>query len=142
MAKLSFIDIFHPESRYPVFERICSHLTIDAIIALTRTCRGLSGLYQSLIPLHWNVDRLLSRFVRDPQFFRTQMGRYNALVSGSLATQFFERVLWKESGLDIYIKSGGDAEAFEKYLTEEEGYKLNTATCKDVNSAMKILEVS
>lgn len=126
MTAPGFLDVFHLESRYPIFDRICSYLPIASIIALTRTCRGLSGLYQSLLPLQWNVDRLLSRFVRDPQFFRSQLGRHNALVSGSVALQLFERVLWKESDLDIFIERGDDAEAFAKYLTKEEGYKFHS----------------
>ena len=52
------------------------------------------------------------------------MGRNNAIVSGSVALQFFERVVWKDSDLDIFIRHGENAEAFEKYLTEEEGYKF------------------
>ncbi|MCJ1469260.1 hypothetical protein MMC07_007893 [Pseudocyphellaria aurata] len=126
MAGPSFLDVFHRESRYPIFDRICSFLPIDSIVALTRTCRGLSELYRYLIPLQWNVDRLLSRFVSDPDRFRSQMGRHNALVSGSVALQFFERVLWKEADLDIYVEQGESAEAFAKYLTESEGYKLNS----------------
>lgn len=128
MTKTSILDIMQLESRYPVFDRICSHLSIDSIIALTRTCRGLSTLYHSLIPLQWNVDRLLSRFVQDSQFFRSQMGKNNALVSGSVAIQFFERVVWKESDLDIYIEEGEKATAFGNYLTEEEGYEFQRAT--------------
>lgn len=141
MAKPSFLDIFHLESRYPIFDRICSFLAIDSIIALTRTCRALSGLYQSLIPLQWNVDRHLSRFVRDPQLFRSQMAIRNALVSGSLAVQFFERVVWKESDLDIFIQEGKDAKAFGKYLTEKEGYKFS-GTSSGAYMAIDIEEVA
>lgn len=53
------------------------------------------------------------------------MGRHDALVSGSVALQFFERVLWKEADLDIFVEQGENAEAFAKYLTETEGYKFN-----------------
>lgn len=55
------------------------------------------------------------------------MGKSNAIVSGSVALQFFERVVWKDSDLDIYICEGRQADAFEKYLTEEEGYKMISA---------------
>lgn len=125
MSNPSFLDIFDLESRFPVFDRICFYLPINSIIALTRTCRKLSTLYQSLIPRQWNVDRLLGRFVRNPQLFRSQMGRCDALVSGSAAIQFFDRVFWKEADLDIYIEEGENADAFGEYLTEMEGYKLD-----------------
>lgn len=142
MAKPGFLDIFHLELRYPIFDGICSHLPIDSIIALTRTCRGLSRLYQSLIPQQWNVDRHLSRFVRDSQFFRSQMGRYNALISGSVALQLFERALWKESDLDILIEKGENARAFGSYLAEKEGYRLEKTSENHGYMMPDIVEVS
>lgn len=44
------------------------------------------------------------------------MGRYDALVSGSAAIQFFDRVLWKEADLDIYIEKGEYADTFGELL--------------------------
>ncbi|MCJ1267056.1 hypothetical protein MMC22_006941 [Lobaria immixta] len=64
----------------------------------------------------------------------------NALVSGSVAVQFFERVLWKESDLDIFIEEGKDAKAFGKYLTEREGYNFS-GTSSGVYNAIDIEEV-
>lgn len=52
------------------------------------------------------------------------MGKYDAIGSGSLALQVFERVLWKESDMDVFIRKGAGAEAFGKYLCEGEGYTL------------------
>lgn len=64
--------------------------------------------------------------MRDPQLFRSELGKHNALVSGSVALQFFERVVWRESDLDVFIEEGENAGTFHKYLTEKEYYKLNT----------------
>jgi len=33
------------------------------------------------------------------------MARFNALLSGSFALQFFDRVVWKDSDLDVYVQS-------------------------------------
>ncbi|KAI4248161.1 MAG: hypothetical protein LQ352_006006 [Teloschistes flavicans] len=50
------------------------------------------------------------------------MGKHDILISGSFAIQFFERVTWKESDLDLYAEAGSSAEALEKHLREKEGY--------------------
>lgn len=49
----------------------------------------------------------------------------DALISGSFAIQFFERVSWRESDLDVYIEDGPDAEDFEQYLCQKEGYHVS-----------------
>ena len=117
-------DILRPDSHYPIFSRICGYLPIGAIISLTQTCKTFSSLYQNLLPLQWNIDRTLRRFVRDPQALRSQMAKCEALISGSVALQFFERVVWPESDLDIYVEHGSHAKAFRKYIKDCEGYKF------------------
>ncbi len=134
-----FLDIFH-YGQYPIFTGICSLLSISAIIALTRTCKALSTLYQELLPQQWNVDLLLGRFVQDPLLFRSQLGRYDALVSGSFAVQFFDRVQWTDSDLDIYIKGGVSTDAFGTYLCEAEGYDAGEGPQNDY-SFNRIIEV-
>ena len=42
---------------------------------------------------------------RHPVGFHSQMVRFNALLSGSFALQFFDRVVWKDSDLDVYVQS-------------------------------------
>lgn len=66
--------------------------------------------------------------MRNPQHFRSQMAKYEALVSGSVALQLFERVVWKESDLDVFTRWGTYAGEFGLYLIEEEGYKLEKTT--------------
>ena len=118
------LDFLSPRPHYPVFRRLCSYLGIAEIIALTRTCKKFSGLYQLLLKTQWKVDHGLLRFVKSPARFRSQLGQHGALVSGSFAVQFFERVAWEDSDLDIFVKGGAGAEAFGKYLTETEDYEL------------------
>jgi hypothetical protein len=45
------------------------------------------------------------------------MGKHDALISGSIALQFFERVVWRESDLDIYVQYGPKAEAMAHYVS-------------------------
>ncbi len=73
----------------------------------------------------WNVDRDLLRFVKDPRGFRTQLGKCDGLISGSFALQFFERVYWGGSGLDVFAENRGEAREFEHYLVNVENYKLS-----------------
>jgi hypothetical protein len=61
------------------------------------------------------------------------MARHEALVSGSFALQFLDRVLWKDSDLDLYadyplhgVERATDA--LGQYLKKVEGYVLQAAT--------------
>lgn len=70
----------------------------------------------------WDINKRLRRFVKTPETLRSIMGSYKTLIAGSLVIQFFERVTWDESDLDIYIEEGPGAEAMSQYLIQEEGY--------------------
>jgi len=120
--ELTFLNTFDRESRYPAFVALCDHLPIADIISLTRTCRKLSTLYQILLPLQWNIDRRLLQFVKDPLRFRSMMARCNAIIFGSFATQFFERMTCKSADLSIMVREGEDEDVFDQYLCEVEGY--------------------
>ncbi|RYP70459.1 hypothetical protein DL769_004948 [Monosporascus sp. CRB-8-3] len=56
------------------------------------------------------------------------LGRSNALISGSFALQFFERVVWPESDLDIMIPEGHGLEEMAGFLIDKEGYRLDSET--------------
>ena len=115
----SFLSaLLDPDAYYPIFIRLCEVLSIAEIIALTRTCKKFQNLYQTLLPLQWNVDRTLQRFVTDPRRFRQEMGKHDALISGGTVLQYFERVVWKESDLDIYVQDGPKAEAMAHYVSK------------------------
>ncbi len=128
---LTFLTIFECSTSYPIFSRICDYLSIESIVSLTRTCRKFSGLYQYLIPIQWNVDKRLRRFVQDPSALRSQMGKCDALISGSFAIQFFERVTWPDSDLDFFVEQGEGCESFCKYLMDSEGYHLVRSKMND-----------
>ena len=120
--------LFQRERYVPISDNLCSHLGIAEIIALTRTCKALAGLYQELLPRLWDVDKSLSRFFKDTTNLRSEMARTEALISGSFALQFLERIELQRTELEIYM---GDAflnsdqsippEAWARFL-EDEGY--------------------
>lgn len=118
---MGFLDIFNRGSLYPIFRRICDFLSIGEILALQRTCTAWKGLYQYFLQHEFNINRRLGRFLQDPISFRCQLGRSNALISGSFALQFFERVLREDSMLDIFVQNGQDAEGLKNHLLVKEG---------------------
>ena len=116
------LQILNPNTHYEAFELIRHHLTTQSVIALTRVCRQLSGLYRYLLPKEWSIDRHLSRYVKDPNRLRSEMAQSNALISGHVATQFFERVVWQNSVLEIFVQnSSSEGSNLISYL-EDEGY--------------------
>ena len=128
-------------NEFPVVEQLCSCLAIGDIISLTRTCKRLSPLYQEVLPSQWNVDRHLQRFVDNPIAFRIMMADCDALVSGSLALQFFERTTWSESDLDVYVHISRSND-FRLYLCEHEGYvPMQDKLLEDYKSDNELLEV-
>ncbi|RYP32147.1 hypothetical protein DL767_005383 [Monosporascus sp. MG133] len=56
------------------------------------------------------------------------LGRSNALISGSFALQFFERVVWPDSDLDIMIQEGVGLEEMKGFLIDKERYRLDSET--------------
>ena len=135
---VTLLELFN---EFPVVEKLCSYLAIGDIISLTRTCKRLSPLYQEVLPSQWNVDRHLQRFVDNPVAFRMMMADCDALVSGSLALQFFERKTWLESDLDVYVNFSRSID-FRQYLCEHEGYvPTEEKPLDDYKSNNELLEV-
>ena len=123
-----FMSVFDRHRCYPFFIRLCEHLSIAEIITLTRTCKKYADLYQYLLPIQWDVNRGLHRFVRDPCGLRSQTAKSDALIAGSFVVQFFERTSWKPFDLDIFVEDGECANTFQRYLLDKECYGFsNTA---------------
>ncbi|RPD63614.1 hypothetical protein L227DRAFT_496572 [Lentinus tigrinus ALCF2SS1-6] len=51
----------------------------------------------------FNINCRLSRFFDDPLAFRSLQARTSTLISGSTALQFFDRTLYANSGLDLFV---------------------------------------
>lgn len=117
----TFLSTFDLDSRYPIFSTFCDCLSIAEIVSLTRTCKKFSGLYQHLLPLHWDIDKLLRCYVDDSKGFRSQMARCDAVIGGTFALRYFERVNWG-GPLEVLVQQGLGPELFSKYLSDTAGY--------------------
>ena len=98
------------------------------IVSLTRTCKLLSSLYQYLVPVLWDVDKALRHYVNDPHSFRSQLAKYDALVFGRCANDYFERTVGKCQYLDVAIQEGGGSELFSDYLSHGAGYAVTKSS--------------
>lgn len=87
-----------------IFDIIFDDLENADVIRLCRTCRLCSNIYKESISRKWNVDKCLSRFVTHPKDFRYNLGLNQALIIGDVPLQFFSRLTWKESSLDILVE--------------------------------------
>lgn len=122
----SWEDVFN---NYPIFERIFTYLGPGGIMALRATTKQLVHTIDMLSKVQWNINRSLKRFVNDPVRFRSLMARHEALISGSFALQFFGRIVWKDSDLDIYHEAPGlgkenGTKALAQHLMKNEGYTI------------------
>ena len=119
------VNLLHLLACYPIRDRLLFYSSTRAIIALSRTCKQLSRTYQDLLQTQWKIDPKLSRFVADPQRLRLQLRHSNAVISGSFALQYFDRVTYHDSDLDIFVEYGDHVdENLAVYLTSAEGYQL------------------
>ncbi|KIJ50912.1 hypothetical protein M422DRAFT_158739 [Sphaerobolus stellatus SS14] len=86
----------------PVYDCLFAHLPPSALIRVSRTCRLARGAVKDYSRRAYSINDL-RRFFADPIGFRSLQARTGALISGSQALQFFERVRWPASDLDIYV---------------------------------------
>ncbi|KAI0436020.1 hypothetical protein F4803DRAFT_557410 [Xylaria telfairii] len=107
--------------QYPIRRSIFSNLDTGSILNL---CRSSWGVRTDIYTYLWDINRKLERFFQNPRAFRTELGRANALISGSFALQFFANKYWPESDLDIYLREDENVARLGKYLVEAEGYQL------------------
>ncbi|EPE36883.1 hypothetical protein GLAREA_09046 [Glarea lozoyensis ATCC 20868] len=116
---------------YPIFDNICAYLEPNDILLFQLTTKQLTPFFETLFRTQWNINRQLKRFVKDPVSFRSQLATYDALISGSFAVQFFERKIWEDSELDVYVEGWiDDQDSFDalgEYLVVNEGYTLQSA---------------
>ena len=89
------------QSYEPIRKRILQFLDTKSLLAMVRVSKEM----RSTIYSHeWNINEKLWRFVDDPVEFRSLLGEHNGFISGSFAIQFFERVVWPESDLDLFLE--------------------------------------
>ncbi|RYP78129.1 hypothetical protein DL770_006919 [Monosporascus sp. CRB-9-2] len=110
---------------YPIRRRLLQYLDTRNFLNLYQTSWLIR---QNFRTNEWNINAKLTRFFSNPTAFRSMLGRSNALISGSFALQFFERVVWPESNLDIMIQEGAGLEEMKGFLIDKERYRLDSET--------------
>ena len=108
---------------FPVSESLLTYLEPRDLVHLIMTCHALQDFYHRR--LCTRVDAMLSYFVKYASALRILMRYTGALISGSIALQFFSGYRWSDSDLDIYVDPCW-MEFWGKYLEAVEGYSLET----------------
>jgi hypothetical protein len=112
---------------FPVFDTLCTYLEPPDLLAIRRTTKEFAALYSSAGASQFKINLLLKRFVKDPIALRSTLATHHALISGSAALQLFERVVWSDSDLDIYVENDENNTALLTlcdYFIRSEGYAV------------------
>ncbi|EWG35851.1 hypothetical protein FVEG_00052 [Fusarium verticillioides 7600] len=112
--------------RPPILEALRSFLTLPDFLALSQVCKRLYISKNDIFRLICGINATLKSFVADATMFRSQLGQYNAVISGPFALNFFQLGSNKVSKLDIFVKEGADADQFTEYLQRTGEYKNNS----------------
>jgi hypothetical protein len=123
-----------------VFDLICRSLEPSSITALQQTCRTIYGLLQDVIQRQWSINYHLQQYVVNPIALRSQIALCNALISGSVALQFFNRSVWEDSTLDIFVYKGGhNMDRISQHLIIQEGYILIDSTATSLRGDLNMV---
>ncbi|KAH8801906.1 hypothetical protein DL96DRAFT_1634551 [Flagelloscypha sp. PMI_526] len=101
---------------------ICIFLTGLELCLLRRVCKASLTIVDQYMHRVFSVDRILSRFFTPEEIIelRRIQAETDFVISGSAAVQFFERISYPNSDLDLYI----DEQQMEKLalFMEKSGY--------------------
>ncbi|KAJ6510857.1 hypothetical protein C8R45DRAFT_965379 [Mycena sanguinolenta] len=117
-----------------------SHLSTRELVRLMQTCRRIRSLVKSVC---FNVDRLLIPFFGDTvkvARFRQIQRRTGTIISGSTAVQFFNRLTWPESDLDLYVPR--ETAAIVVLFIRESGYTFHPREVQEKNASVQLCDES
>ncbi|KAI0337051.1 hypothetical protein BDW22DRAFT_1364557 [Trametopsis cervina] len=104
-----------------ISELILPRCTPGTLVRLAQTCRTSHDVVQAYFASAFDINAHFRRFFDNPLDFRSLQARTGALVSGSNALQYFGRVVYGESDLDLYVKKEKVLEVGQ-WLNEHAGY--------------------
>ncbi|EWC46082.1 hypothetical protein DRE_04656 [Drechslerella stenobrocha 248] len=131
---IHLLDLLSPAEPI-LYKAIFDDLGPVDTIRLLSTCKAL----QQFKGILWSINRSLTRFVDKPIAFRSLMARHDAVVSGSHALQFLERIQWAASDLDVYIHTIEGLLAFARHLVEDEGYSFSPYSWQSADATAAIV---
>lgn len=114
-----------------VYDAVFDACSAKSLVLLLRTCRTINESVKSYMRRAFNVDRLLSRYFKNPIAFRYLQACTGALISGSTALQLFDRSFYPESDLDVYVPTPWALRAGHFLL--DEGYSFTPSTFQNAN---------
>ncbi|KDR72124.1 hypothetical protein GALMADRAFT_213556 [Galerina marginata CBS 339.88] len=80
----------------------------DSIILVGKVSVRLRAVYRWFCNQAWNPCKVYEDwFAQSARQFRYQLHHTGAIVSGSIALQFFDRVQYPNSDMDIFVRTGG-----------------------------------
>ncbi|KAJ7476315.1 hypothetical protein B0H11DRAFT_1917533 [Mycena galericulata] len=78
------------------------------ILKFSRSSSVIQGILQQYRQLVWDPDTYFQPWFREPTaLFRSTLRETGAIVSGSQILQFFDRIKYLNSDLDIFLRIGG-----------------------------------
>ncbi|KAI0658617.1 hypothetical protein C8Q70DRAFT_179032 [Cubamyces menziesii] len=143
-----------------IYEPIFDNCSAATLLHIARTCRASHRAITAYCRVAFNIDRLLSRFFPSPvplcsvicrarhehsrifdrtRAFRSLQARTGTLISGSCALQFFDRTVYPESDLDLYVHMRHRREV-GRWLVQE-GYTYEPTSHQDQNLELEIAKV-
>jgi hypothetical protein len=67
------------------------YIDVRDVIALSRTCRALSSIWQRLLATSYKIDQQLRPFFNDAKAFRAVQRQCNAFITEAFARRFITR---------------------------------------------------
>ncbi|TFY70235.1 hypothetical protein EVG20_g2782 [Dentipellis fragilis] len=90
-------------SNHTILDAIFAFSSPGTIIRISRTCRRIYAHVKSYLRVAYDINRHLSSFFPDPAAFRSIQARTTTLIAGSNALQLFERTIYPNADLDLYV---------------------------------------
>lgn len=89
---------------------IFDHLSAATLVWYAKTCKASYCQVQSYKCRRFRLHELLAPYFSLPQidYLRQLQAATGMLISGSTALQFFDRVIYPDSDLDLYVENGHD----------------------------------
>ena len=104
-----------------VYDRINSMIPPCGSIMLSQTCHAANNARASLTGHAFNINHYLRHFFQNPLEFGTIQAETGTIISGSSALQFFDREIFEDSDLDLYLHPG-HLERIGAWLMKSKGY--------------------
>ncbi|KDR81138.1 hypothetical protein GALMADRAFT_136184 [Galerina marginata CBS 339.88] len=121
--------------------RLFSFFDSDTIVLVGKVCVRLRAVYRWVCNQVWNPNRIYENwFAKSSKQFRYQLHHTGAVVSGSVALQFFDRVHYPDSDMDVFVRVAG-AEQICHWIHRQGyryGYELtDTYYAEGIDSELK-----